>query len=69
MSAVHEAIVRDRLAEQRIAQAARRPPRRSPREPSKVWLVFPQSKRVEIYGREGRRAVTSFPVEPTDLFN
>jgi Uma2 family endonuclease len=33
-----------------------------------AWLVFPQSMQVEIYGRDGRRATTSFPVDPAKFF-
>lgn len=35
---------------------------------TEAWLVLPQSKQVEIYGRDGRRATTSFAVDPADLF-
>jgi Uma2 family endonuclease len=35
---------------------------------TEAWLVLPQSRQVEIYTRDGRRATTSFPVEPADFF-
>ena len=33
-----------------------------------AWIVYPQSRRVEIYTREGRREATSFAVETSELF-
>jgi Uma2 family endonuclease len=33
-----------------------------------AWIVLPQSHQVEIYGKEGRRATTSFQVELAELF-
>jgi Uma2 family endonuclease len=33
-----------------------------------AWLVLPRSRQVEIYGREGRRAATSFSVDPMGFF-
>lgn len=33
------------------------------------WLVLPQSQLIEIYGREGRRAATSFAIDPASLFS
>jgi len=35
---------------------------------TEAWIVFPQSRQVEIYGREGRRDKTSFSVDLTALF-
>jgi Uma2 family endonuclease len=35
---------------------------------TEAWLVLPRSRQVEIYGREGRRAATSFPIDPTGFF-
>lgn len=32
-----------------------------------AWIVYPQSRQVEIYGREGRRDATSFAVSTTTL--
>ena len=34
-----------------------------------AWLVYPASRRVEIYGRPGRLAATTFPVDPDSLFD
>ena len=33
-----------------------------------AWIVYPQSRRVEIYAREGRREATLFAVETGALF-
>ena len=33
-----------------------------------AWIVYPQSRRIEIYGREGRREATSFAVDTAALF-
>jgi Uma2 family endonuclease len=33
-----------------------------------AWIVYPQSRQVEIYGREGRRDATSFAVDTATLF-
>ena len=33
-----------------------------------AWIVYPQSRRVEIYGRDGPKAATSFAVDITTLF-
>jgi Uma2 family endonuclease len=33
-----------------------------------AWLVYPDSRQVEIYGQEGRRRATSFAVDPATLF-
>jgi Uma2 family endonuclease len=33
-----------------------------------AWIVLPQSQQVEIYGKAGRRATTSFQVELAELF-
>lgn len=35
---------------------------------TEAWVVLPRSRQVEIYGREGRSAATSFPVDPTTRF-
>jgi Uma2 family endonuclease len=35
---------------------------------SEAWLVFPQSRRVEIYTPTGQRETTSFPLDLTKLF-
>ena len=35
---------------------------------TEAWIVFPQSRRVEIYTHAGRREATSFPVDLTKLF-
>jgi Uma2 family endonuclease len=35
---------------------------------TEAWIVFPQSRQIEIYGREGRRDNTSFSVELAGLF-
>lgn len=35
---------------------------------TEAWIVFPQSQQAEIYGKEGRRAETSFQVELAELF-
>jgi Uma2 family endonuclease len=35
---------------------------------TEAWLVFPRSRQVEIYGKEGRRTTTSFPVDLAELF-
>ena len=32
-----------------------------------AWLVYPESRRVEIYGRDGLQAATSFAVDITTL--
>lgn len=34
----------------------------------KAWIVHPQSREVEMYGREGRKAATSFAVDTVTLF-
>jgi hypothetical protein len=34
----------------------------------KAWIVHPQSREIEIYGREGRKAATSFAVDSAKLF-
>jgi Uma2 family endonuclease len=33
-----------------------------------AWIVYPQSGQIEIYGREGRKAATSFAVDSGALF-
>ncbi len=33
-----------------------------------AWIVYPQSRQVEIYSREGRRDATSFAVDTAVLF-
>ena len=33
-----------------------------------AWLVYPESRQVEIYGREGRMTRTAFDVETVSLF-
>jgi Uma2 family endonuclease len=33
-----------------------------------VWIVSPESRQVEIYGKEGQRKASSFPVDPGGLF-
>lgn len=33
-----------------------------------AWIVFPQSRQIEIYGRDGRRDATSFLVDLASLF-
>jgi Uma2 family endonuclease len=33
-----------------------------------AWIVHPQSREIEIYGREGRKAATSFAVDTATLF-
>ena len=33
-----------------------------------AWIVFPQSRRVEVYGRDGRRSQSSFAVEIDQIF-
>ena len=33
-----------------------------------AWIVYPQSRQIEIYDREGRREATSFAVDPAALF-
>jgi Uma2 family endonuclease len=33
-----------------------------------AWIVYPQSRRLEIYAREGRRETTSFAVDTATLF-
>ena len=33
-----------------------------------VWIVYPRSKRVEVYGKPGLVAHSRFPVDLTDLF-
>lgn len=35
---------------------------------TEAWILFPQSQQVEIYGKDGRRATTSFRVDQADLF-
>jgi Uma2 family endonuclease len=32
-----------------------------------AWVVFPQSRQVEVYAREGRRATTSYPLDLATL--
>jgi len=32
-----------------------------------AWIVYPESRHVEIYGREGRKAATSFAVDSETL--
>ena len=34
---------------------------------AEAWIVYPQSGQIEIYGREGRRAATSFAVDTAAL--
>jgi Uma2 family endonuclease len=36
---------------------------------TEAWILFPQSRQVEIYGREGRRQATSFKIDPATLFD
>jgi Uma2 family endonuclease len=33
-----------------------------------AWLVFPESRRIEIYGREGRLERSAFDVDPESMF-
>jgi Uma2 family endonuclease len=33
-----------------------------------AWIVYPQSRRLEIYAREGRREATSLAVDTATLF-
>jgi Uma2 family endonuclease len=33
-----------------------------------AWIVFPQSRQIEIYGREGRKPASSFAVDAAALF-
>ncbi|MCI0652579.1 MAG: Uma2 family endonuclease [Planctomycetes bacterium] len=33
-----------------------------------AWIVHPQSREIEIYGRQGRKAATSFAVDSETLF-
>lgn len=33
-----------------------------------AWIVYPQSGQIEIYGREGRKAATSFAVDSATFF-
>lgn len=35
---------------------------------TEAWIVFPQSRRVEIYGQAGQRESTSFPLDLAKLF-
>ncbi len=34
-----------------------------------AWIMFPRSRQVEIYGREGRRQATAFSIDPATLFS
>lgn len=34
-----------------------------------AWIVFPQSRQIEIYGREGRKEATSFILDMAALFS
>ncbi|HET7366601.1 MAG TPA: hypothetical protein VFJ70_23755 [Burkholderiales bacterium] len=34
-----------------------------------VWIVFPQSKRCEIYGPQGRLQASRYAVELADIFS
>jgi Uma2 family endonuclease len=36
---------------------------------TEAWVVFPQSHQVEIYGHEGRRDATTFPIDSARLFS
>ncbi len=36
---------------------------------SEAWIIFPQSRQIEIYGREGRQPATSFAIDPATLFS
>jgi Uma2 family endonuclease len=36
---------------------------------TEAWLVFPRSRQVEIYGAEGHRQATSFPIDLEQLFS
>ena len=36
---------------------------------TEAWLVYPQSRQIEIYGREGRRQTTSFALDTARLFD
>jgi Uma2 family endonuclease len=36
---------------------------------TEAWIVFPQSKRIEVYGKEGRLESTAFAVDVDDLFD
>lgn len=33
-----------------------------------AWIVYPQSRQIEIYGREGRKGATSFALDTAVLF-
>lgn len=33
-----------------------------------AWIVYPQSGQIEIYGREGRKAATSFAIDTATIF-
>ena len=34
-----------------------------------AWIVFPQSRRFEFYGKDGRMEQTSFAIDLTGLFD
>jgi Uma2 family endonuclease len=34
-----------------------------------AWLVYPASRRIEIYARTGRVETTAFPIDPPTLFD
>ena len=34
-----------------------------------AWIVFPQTRRLEIYDRSGSRESTFFKVDPHELFD
>ena len=36
---------------------------------TEAWIVFPQSRQLEIYGREGRRQASTFSVNAVTLFS
>jgi Uma2 family endonuclease len=36
---------------------------------TEAWLVFPNSRQVEIYGTEGRKQTTVFAIDLTKVFN
>jgi Uma2 family endonuclease len=34
-----------------------------------AWIAYPESREIEIYGREGRKRTTSFPVDSATLLS